>query len=524
MARAQIIDSIRAAASLVGGTRRDYDPLLELSAQAGFVLLGEATHGSHEGYRERGRITQRLIAEQAFNGVVVEADWPDADRVNRWAQDRSDDGDAEEALGGFRRFPTWMWRNTAVVEFLSWLRARNESSGRAPVLFHGMDLYSLYASMDAVVKYLARHDPEAAARARARYACFEMPGREDGRQAYGHAAHLGTIEPCEQQAVQQLLELQRRASRELDPELFSAEQNARLARNAEVYYRAMFGSRISTWNLRDRHMVETLEAVAAFLQRRDGYSRIVVWAHNSHLGDARAGHRRRLSTRHRAVLALLRGAPGVTVRRRGAHRSDARGGAPRTLTVVDSGAAGDVPLRAVRAYTSGRVRRRGRREGERRLPGPRPAAAGSRRVRQRRRVPGGCRRQRSEPGRRGGASRREGRAGGARRPRRARRCGAGEAPRRECRDAFRHPRSRAAHRRRSLPGGGVRREADPFRCRRKCAADFGVRARGRGGDRLRPRRPLSARGPSRRGGGSGPPGAQREMRGRPRSRTSRPAA
>ena len=151
-----------------------------------------------------------------------------------------------------------------------------------------MDLYSLYASMDAVVKYLARHDPEAAARARARYACFEMPGREDGGQAYGHAAHLGTIEPCEQQAVQQLLELQRRASRELDPELFSAEQNARLARNAEVYYRAMFGSRISTWNLRDRHMVETLDAVAAFLQRRDGYSRIAVWAHNSHLGDARA--------------------------------------------------------------------------------------------------------------------------------------------------------------------------------------------------------------------------------------------
>ena len=204
MARAQLIDSIREAASLVGGTRRDYDPLLELSAQAGFVLLGEATHGSHELYRERSRITQRLIAEQAFNGVVVEADWPDADRVNRWAQDRSDDGDAEEALGGFRRFPTWMWRNTAVVEFLSWLRARNESSGRAPVLFHGMDLYSLYASMDAVVKYLARHDPEAAARARGRYACFEMPGREDGGQAYGHAAHLGTIEPCEQQAVQHI--------------------------------------------------------------------------------------------------------------------------------------------------------------------------------------------------------------------------------------------------------------------------------------------------------------------------------
>jgi erythromycin esterase-like protein len=287
MARAQLIDSIREAASLLGGTRRDYDPLLELAGKATYVLLGEATHGSHEFYRERARITQRLIADQRFNGVVVEADWPDADRANRWAQGQSDD-DAEEALGGFRRFPTWMWRNTAVVEFLSWLHARNGSSGQAPVVFHGMDLYSLYASMDSVVKYLARHDPEAAARARARYACFEMPGREDGGEAYGHATRLGAIEPCEQQAVQQLVELQRRVSRDLDPELFSAQQNARLARNAEVYYRAMFGSRISTWNLRDRHMAETLDAVAAFLQRRDGYSRIAVWAHNSHLGDARA--------------------------------------------------------------------------------------------------------------------------------------------------------------------------------------------------------------------------------------------
>src|SRR2546430_17190500 len=118
MARPQLIDSIREAASLVGGTRRDYDPLLEFSAQAAFVLLGEATHGSHELYRERGRITQRLIAEQAFNGVVVEADWPDADRVNRWAQDRSDDESAQAALSGFRRFPTWMWRNTVVLNFL----------------------------------------------------------------------------------------------------------------------------------------------------------------------------------------------------------------------------------------------------------------------------------------------------------------------------------------------------------------------------------------------------------------------
>src|SRR3954465_11608727 len=171
MARSQLIDSVREAAHLVGGSRRDYDPLLEMAQGARFVLLGEATHGSHELYRERARITQRLVAEQGFNGVVIEADWPDAERANRWAQGLPGDGSAAEALGGFRRFPPWMWRNTPVVEFLSWLREHNAVSRRAPAVFHGMDLYSLYASIDAVVSYLARHDPAAAARARARYAC-----------------------------------------------------------------------------------------------------------------------------------------------------------------------------------------------------------------------------------------------------------------------------------------------------------------------------------------------------------------
>src|SRR6185436_9358807 len=278
MARAQLIDSVREAAHLVGGTRRDYDPLLEMAKGARFLLLGEATHGSHEIYRERVRITQRLIGELGFNGVVIEADWPDADRANQWAQGRSDDEEATDALAGFRRFPTWMWRNPVLVEFLSWLRAHNQASRGAPALLQGMDLYSLYGSMDAVIRHLERHDRNAAARARARYACFEMPGRDDGGQAYGRATRFGTIDPCEEQAVQQLVELQRQGSGALDPELFSAEQNARLVRNAEVYYRAMFGSRVSSWNLRDRHMAETAEAVAGFLQRRDGYARIVVWA------------------------------------------------------------------------------------------------------------------------------------------------------------------------------------------------------------------------------------------------------
>src|SRR5438132_12461612 len=284
MARAQLVDAVRDAACLLDGSRKDYDPLLELAQGVKFVCLGEATHGSHELYRERSRITQRLIAEQGFNAVVVEADWPDADRANRWAQGRSDDTDAEEALAGFRRFPTWMWRNTVVVDFIGWLREQNERMPK-PALFHGMDLYSLYNSLDAVVRYLSRVDPEAAERARERYACFEA--HEEG-ESYGHALRFGMSRSCEDEAVRQLLELQKRAAGAIDPELFSAEQNARLARNAEMYYRAMFGSRISTWSLRDRHMTDTLENVAAFLVRRDGYARVVVWAHNSHLGDARA--------------------------------------------------------------------------------------------------------------------------------------------------------------------------------------------------------------------------------------------
>jgi erythromycin esterase-like protein len=288
MARAQLIDAIREAACLLAGSKHDYDPLLALAEGARFVLLGEATHGSHELYRERARITQRLVAEKGFNGVVVEADWPDAERANRWAKNdpkgRSleTDADASEALSGFRRFPSWMWRNRVVVAFLEWLRAHN-ASGAPPVLFQGMDLYSLYSSMDAVVRYLRRVDPKAAERARARYSCFELHGEAE---EYGRAARWARS--CEDEAVQQLLELRKRAAGTLDPELFSAQQNARLARNAEAYYRAMFGSRISTWNLRDRHMAETLEQISAYLHRRDGYARVVVWAHNSHLGDARA--------------------------------------------------------------------------------------------------------------------------------------------------------------------------------------------------------------------------------------------
>ena len=283
----ELIDAIRESAHLLGGGKRDHDPLLRMAAGARLVLLGEPTHGSHEVYRERARITQRLVAELGFTGVVWEADWPDADRAGRWARGESDDAGAAHALGGFERFPTWMWRNGAVLDFLAWLRGWNDSlpEGQPRAGVYGMDLYGLYRSVESVIRYLDEVDPAAAAQARERYSCFDSHGGDP--QAYGYAARLGLTPECERAAVEQLEELRRRSRRDGD-DAFSAEQNARLARNAEHYYRSLFGSRISSWNLRDRHMAETLEALLDHLAKRDGQARLVVWAHNSHLGDARA--------------------------------------------------------------------------------------------------------------------------------------------------------------------------------------------------------------------------------------------
>src|SRR5438445_3042925 len=283
----ELIGAIRESAYLLAGSKRDHDPLLQMAAGARLVLLGEPTHGSHDVYRERARITQRLVAELGFNAVVWEADCADADRAGRWVRGLSADGDAEEALGGFERFPTWMWRNFAVLDFLGWLRAWNEHlpADTPRCGLYGMDLYSLYRSVEAVIRYLEEVDPAAARLARERYSCFDHHGGEP--QGYGYAARLGLTPECERAAIEQLEDLRRRARHDGE-DAFSAEQNARLARNAEQYYRSLFGSRISSWNLRDRHMGETLEALLAFLQKRDGHARVVVWAHNSHMGDARA--------------------------------------------------------------------------------------------------------------------------------------------------------------------------------------------------------------------------------------------
>jgi erythromycin esterase-like protein len=283
-----------AAHPLAGGPD-DFAPLLARAARASYVLIGEASHGTHEFYRIRAAITKRLIADYGFTAVAVEADWPDAYRVNRYVRGVSGDADAAEALGGFVRFPQWMWRNADVVDFVGWLRAYNETQTHTDTQagFYGLDLYSLHASIDAVLRYLAKVDPEAGERARERYACFDQFGSDP--QTYGYTTTAGLAPSCEAEVVAQLMEMRRadgfhaaRDGRLAADEAFFAEQNALVVANAERYYRAMFGSRVASWNLRDLHMAETLEALGRHLRHRVAEPKLVVWAHNSHLGDARA--------------------------------------------------------------------------------------------------------------------------------------------------------------------------------------------------------------------------------------------
>jgi erythromycin esterase-like protein len=287
-------DIVRCEALWFESTADGLAPLVEAIGDARLVLIGEATHGTYDFYRTRAELTKALIARKRFNLVAVEADWPDAYRVNRWVRHASSEASAETALLDFTRSPRWMWRNRDVVEFLEWLRTHNQMvPAPTRVGFYGLDLYSLHGSIDAVLAYLQKIDPPAAERARYRYGCLEDFGEDP--QAYGYAATIGLSRSCEDDVVAQLLELRRRAAdyanrdgRIAADDYFFAEQNARLVQNAEQYYRAMFGGRVESWNLRDTHMKETLEALLTHVRQTSGDARAVVWAHNSHLGDARA--------------------------------------------------------------------------------------------------------------------------------------------------------------------------------------------------------------------------------------------
>jgi erythromycin esterase-like protein len=289
------LEAVQEFAYPLTGNRRDFDRLLRHAGKCSFVMLGEASHGTHEFYHARAEISKRLITEYGFNLLCWEADWPDALRVNRYIRGRDEDASAEEALRGFKRFPSWMWRNQDILELVEWLRSHNESlsENSSRISVHGLDLYSLHSSMNAVIHYLEKTDPAAAAEARKRYGCFEDFGEDP--QAYGLMAGLQEMANCEKEVIQQLLDMQRRTAQELHPderagadELFYAEQNARVAANAEHYYRAMYRGRPNTWNLRDTHMANTLDDLFAHLEKHGEKPKAIVWAHNSHLGDARA--------------------------------------------------------------------------------------------------------------------------------------------------------------------------------------------------------------------------------------------
>lgn len=290
-ADAASVELVRAAAVPITGAPTDYDSLMALIGDARFVLLGEASHGTQEFYAERARITQRLIQEHGFSGMAIEGEWTDAQAVHRFIRNDGGPATAEDALRGFTSgFPEWMWANTAVRDLVVWMRQHN--AGRPPeqqVGFYGLDVYSWFESADSVVAYLSRTDPAAAARARQRYACWRR--YRDDPAGYGTAALSDADRSCEDEAAAQVQELEQLYARGGDArgrdELFSVLQNARAAAGGEAYWRAQWEGGPASWNARDRHMANTLEHLVDHLAAQGRTPRIVVWAHNTHAGDAR---------------------------------------------------------------------------------------------------------------------------------------------------------------------------------------------------------------------------------------------
>jgi erythromycin esterase len=261
----------------------DLDPLIDRVGDARFVLVGEASHGTAEFYWWRAELTKRLILERGFGFVAVEGDWPDCFEVNCWVKGRAGrDDSAAATLGRFERWPTWMWANTEVAEFVDWLRGYNRRTG-ADVGFYGLDVYSLWESMDRILRYLHDEHPDDLTAAKTALACFE-PYVEDP-QRYAHATRF-VPEGCEREVVGLLADLRRltydrQPGSEAD---FDALQNSEVLAGAERYYRAMVRGGES-WNVRDCHMADTLDRLIA---HHGPTSKAVVWEHNTHIGDARA--------------------------------------------------------------------------------------------------------------------------------------------------------------------------------------------------------------------------------------------
>ena len=263
----------------------DLNPLLDLIGDARFVLLGEASHGTHEYYDWRAEISKRLILEKGFNFIAVEGDWPECYEINTYI--KGGRGVASHTvLEVFKRWPTWMWSNHEVGALVEWLRECNQKKDTEhKVGFYGLDVYSLWESLAAITRYLEKYEPRAVDVAYQAYRCFEPYG--ENFEEYAHASAF-VPEGCESEVLGILAHLQesRVALRKKDPEsYFDAEQNAIVAKNAEQYYRTLLRGGAASWNVRDQHMVETLERLMA---HHGKHSRAIVWAHNTHIGDARA--------------------------------------------------------------------------------------------------------------------------------------------------------------------------------------------------------------------------------------------
>ena len=271
------------------GANSDYDALLRAIGGARFVLLGEPTHGTQEYYRERARISERLVRERGFGAVLIEGDWSPAFRVNRYVRGLGSDRDAGQALSGFRNFPQWMWPNTAFRDFVERLRTYNLTlPPERRVGVYGMDVYDLFDAQEAVTAYLTRADPAAAARARASYRCFAPHNRSTS--SYGEAARRAS-QSCEKQAAAVLADvrrLPRPAGAASAEDHFAAVRSAASVAAGEEYFRTAYAGSMA-WNVRDQHMARNVEETAQHVARmRGGEGKVAVWAHNSHNGDARA--------------------------------------------------------------------------------------------------------------------------------------------------------------------------------------------------------------------------------------------
>jgi erythromycin esterase len=264
----------------------DLDPLLERIGDARYVLLGEASHGTAEYYTWRASISQRLIQERGFSFIAVEGDWPDCYRVNRYLRGSSESGDnAREVLHNFERWPTWMWANQEIVELAEWLREHNDHQREdQQVGFYGLDVYSLWDSLYQVLGYLHRSHPDLLPAARKAFECFEPFGED----VHDYAQHTRWADgACEDEVVSLLSDLRHLATQTADGDRetrFNAEQNSLVLKNAEHYYRTMVQGGPESWNIRDRHMVQTLERL---MQHHGPQAKAIVWEHNTHIGDAR---------------------------------------------------------------------------------------------------------------------------------------------------------------------------------------------------------------------------------------------